>query len=137
MAKYADAYNIQMSFEISGEAQLAKDSSDGGWDFPSIGGVYHFKVMDQPKVSMEKEGTYIDTVGANSGKLAYKVTVNVDHGKLYNAKITDTITPPTGVNYKVEWANDATVTLTRDGVSHVLAKIITCTVEVSSGVISK
>ncbi len=95
-----DMPNIQLSFDMTATAEAPKDGDDNKVHFGDTGEDFEFKVVDQPRVSVEKTGTYKENdpqPGANfadGGKLSYTVKTKVEHGQVCDVVIKDEMTPP-------------------------------------------
>ena len=112
----AEANDVELNFELEGTLQASAKGSDGVFNFGGAGGEFEFKVVDQPCVSVEKDGVYTQDADAKGGKLAYTVKTTVEHGGLHDGVVTDVLTPPQTSSLNLEM-------MKKDGVPDVTVKV--------------
>ena len=111
------SYNVKLNFELEGTLLASALGDDGMFNFGGAGQNFTFQVVDQPCVSVEKDGVYTQNENAPGGKLAYTVKTTVEHGELDGAVVSDVLTPPNTSALKLEMIE------TEPGVPDVTVKV--------------
>ncbi len=97
--------DISLLFDITVTAQSNKSGDDGKVNFGDVGKEFNFHVSDEAKIKVEKTGSYkedeLDKDGiAHSGTLSYTIKTTIEHGKVKDATITDSLTLPNNKSFK-------------------------------------
>ena len=96
------ANNITLDFNMQAMAQAGDGDDDGKVHFGGDGKEFEFKIVDQPRVDVDKQGRYAENADGKGGKLEYTVTTKVEHGEASNLEILDVLTPPESPAFSVE-----------------------------------
>ncbi len=113
------ADNVHLKFNMEATAQAQEGGGDGSVDFGGTGKDFTFKVLDQVRVDVDKEGKYTEDAAKEEGKMApggtleYTVKTTVKHGELHNTVVTDVLTPPNTDAFEMKMATDVTVKVKR------------------------
>lgn len=104
------AVDLKFSFDMNAEAVPMTGSEGGSVDFGGTGKNFHFSIVDQPLVDVEKDGAYTE-LNEDGGKLSYTVTTKVKHGEVKDVVLKDELTPPQNDAFVLESApENVTVT---------------------------
>lgn len=113
--------DLSFEFDMTAEAVSQEGSEGGSVDFGGTGKNFHFSIVDQPLVDVEKDGAYTE-LNENGGKLSYTVTTKVKRGEVKDVVLKDELTPPTSDAFilKEGIPDDVTVTFRRKNAGGVL-----------------
>ena len=118
--KLKEADNVTLNFDMEATAQANPGSTGGSVNFGGAGQNFTFEVVDQPQVSVKKDGEYKENETHTGGTLSYTVKVTVKYGELHDAMLEDVLTPPQNSAFSLSDPKNVTVTLKRGGEEHTL-----------------